>query len=197
MPEADYYSIFLPRLNDAGIVYMVTGSMACIIYGQPRMTHDIDLVIALDVHKADLFSTLFPSELFYCPPIDIVKTELLRETRGHFNLIHHQTGFKADIYPAGRDKLMAWGLANRKKYQVSDTAIWTAPPEYVIVQKLQYYREGRSSKHLSDISGVLDVFGEWIEMDQLKHLMADHGLEEYWQFIVSREQSGNDLKKTF
>ncbi len=187
MPEVDFYTIFLPGLNNAGIPYMVTGSMACIMYGQPRMTHDIDLVVALDIKKTDVFSSLFPAEAFYCPPHEVIKTELLRENRGHFNIIHHQTGLKADIYPAGRDKLMAWGLANRKKYLVRDELIWTAPPEYVIVQKLHYYREGGSQKHLSDIQGVLDTSGELIEMHQLKKLIVEYGLDEFWKLVISRE----------
>jgi hypothetical protein len=32
---------------------------------------------------------------------------------------------------------------------------WFAPPEAVIVNKLLFYREGRSAKHLEDIAAML------------------------------------------
>ncbi len=35
-----------------------------------------------------------------------------------------------------------------------------APPEYVIVRKLQFFREGGSQKHLRDISRMLTALGE-------------------------------------
>ncbi len=47
MPEASLISVFVKPLNQVRIEYMVTGSVASILYGEPRMTHDIDLVIKL------------------------------------------------------------------------------------------------------------------------------------------------------
>ena len=46
---------------------------------------------------------LFSEEEFYLPPIEILDSEVLRENRGHCNIIHHESGFKADIYFAGND----------------------------------------------------------------------------------------------
>ena len=96
------------------------------------MTHDVDLVLALtDTHAAAIIRA-FPEADFYVPPIEVVRIELRRSTHGHFNLIHHDTGFKADIYLAGRDPLHAWATARRKRAGNDDDAFWVAPPEYVI-----------------------------------------------------------------
>jgi len=35
--------------------------------------------------------------------------------------------------------------------------ITPAPPEYAIVRKLDYYREGHAEKHVRDIRAMLDV----------------------------------------
>ncbi len=43
MPEHKLFHIFISRLNALGIHYMITGSVASMIYGEPRLTHDIDL----------------------------------------------------------------------------------------------------------------------------------------------------------
>ena len=98
MPEANLFLVFLEPLNRAAIPYMVTGSVASLVYGEPRLTHDVDLVVELNISRAGEFAGLFPMEQFYCPPEEVIRIEALRETRGHFNLIHHATGFKADIY---------------------------------------------------------------------------------------------------
>jgi hypothetical protein len=47
MFETDLLLIYIRRLNGLGVPYMVTGSVAGIVYGEPRVTHDVDLVVAL------------------------------------------------------------------------------------------------------------------------------------------------------
>jgi hypothetical protein len=44
----------------------------------------------------------------HCPPPEVIKLEISRSLRGHFNLIHHKTGFRADVYAAGKDELNLW-----------------------------------------------------------------------------------------
>ena len=39
-------------LNRAGIKYMITGSIVSSLQGEPRSTHDIDMVIALQKSEA-------------------------------------------------------------------------------------------------------------------------------------------------
>ena len=97
MLEPELFYIFTRRLNEAAINCMVTGSAASIIYGQPRLTHDVDFVVELAAADLPRISEDFPSAEFYCPPLEVMRTEINRENRGHFNIIHHQTGFKADI----------------------------------------------------------------------------------------------------
>lgn len=107
--------------------------------------------------------------------------EIRRPVRGHFNLIHHETGFRADVYLAGKDPLHHWGLANRKSVQVEDPAVWVAPVECVILRKLEYYREGQSEKHLKDIAGVLEVSGAQVDMAWLEEQIAARRLQKEWQ----------------
>ena len=55
-----------------------------------------------------------------------------------------------------------------------------APPEYVIVRKLQYYREGHSAKHLSDIRGILRQHSEGIDHAELAARVVELGLQVEW-----------------
>lgn len=47
MPEPDLFHIFLGPLNRLDIPYLVTGAVASIVYGEVRVTHDIDLIVDL------------------------------------------------------------------------------------------------------------------------------------------------------
>ena len=181
MPELNLFRIFIIRLNQLSIPYMITGAVAGIIYGEPRLTNDIDLVIDLKNEDIERFADSFPIEEFYCPPQEVLKLEVSRSLRGHFNLIHHETGFKADIYTSGRDELHHWGLNNRNSVNINNDEFWLAPVEYVILRKLEYYREGQSEKHLRDISGILAVSSEKIDYNFLLEKIEEHFLEKEWE----------------
>ena len=184
MPPSDLFLLFTTPIESAGLRYMVSGSVASMAYGEPRLTNDVDLVLALDVDDVHELAAAFPLEHFYCPPEEVIALEARRPQRGHFNIIHHGTGHKADIYTVGRDPLLAWGLANRRSIEVSTgVSVWLAPPEYVILQKLSYYREGHSEKHLLDIRGMLEVSAELADEDFLQEQIEALQLGDAWEKV--------------
>jgi hypothetical protein len=174
------FLLFVAPLNAAGIRYMVTGSVASTMYGEPRLTHDIDLVVACDDRQLVELAAAFPDDGYYCPPIEIMRLEAHRASRGHFNIIHHESGFKADIYPVGRDPFLRWGLENALTVPLGDEPVRLAPPEYVIIKKLEYFREGGSYKHLDDIRHMLRESSALIDGEQLARLVAQFGLQGEW-----------------
>jgi len=187
MLEANLFLMFTQRLNSLGVAYMVSGSVAVIIYGEPRLTHDVDLIVVLDQRHIARLLELFPPAEFYCPPAEVIAVEVAREQRGHFNIIHHETGFKADVYLSGRDPLHAWGLVRARQLEVEGQVLVVAPPEYVIVRKLEYYREAGSEKHLRDIRSMLNTSPEAIQVAELEYQIAARGLQEAWRQVQQRK----------
>lgn len=183
MQVPDLIRPFIERLNKLALPYMVTGSTAGILYGEPRMTHDVDVVVAMGVGDVEAFVAAFPLDDFYCPPDDVLAIEVRRGHRGHCNLIHHATGFKADVYIAS-DDLHRWGLARRRAVTIEGTSVSVAPVEYVIVRKLEYFREGGSQKHLRDIRGMLAMSAESIDRSELARLIAARGLDAAWADVT-------------
>jgi hypothetical protein len=181
MPELDLITIFIRRLNRTAIPYMITGSVACVIYGEPRLTHDVDLVLEVTAKTVAKITEAFPFDGFYRPPLENLVIEAKRPLRGHFNLIHHETGLRADIYTVGKDPLHHWAMAHRRSLEISGEQVWLAPPEYVILRKLEFYREGGSDKHLKDIIGVLDLSPDELDMDWLRQKVQDYGLTREWE----------------
>lgn len=186
MHQPDPIWIFLDPLESKGFEYFVTGSVASIFYGEPRLTHDIDLVLHLELANMRKFTELFSPDSFYCPPLDILHIEMKRRPYGHFNLIHHATGFKADFYLSGTDPLHFWAMRHRKRISFSKTKqLWLAPPEYVIVRKLEFFREGGSDKHLQDIRNMLPQIEESLDQKFLQLKLEEKGLIEFWQKIAN------------
>ncbi|MCC6696739.1 MAG: hypothetical protein IT365_14005 [Candidatus Hydrogenedentes bacterium] len=181
MLEPNLVLLFTRRLERAKISYMVTGSAAAMIFGEPRLTNDVDIVVLLDRESAANMVEAFPIAEFYCPPQEVISLEASRQQRGHFNVIHHETGFKADLYLSGRDSLHVWGLANSIRVHIGDDTVTIAPPEYVIVRKLEYFREVGSEKHLRDIRAMLQNSREAIRHSDLEQFIAERGLGDVWQ----------------
>jgi hypothetical protein len=179
MQTPDEFGLFIRRLNLLGNPYMVTGATAAILYGQPRVTNDLDLVVALDDTGRAALLRLFPESEFYVPPESVIRAEQARALRGHMNVIHLETGYKADIYLAGRDPLHAWALPLRRWNEWSGgLSFAVAPPEYVVLRKLEYLREGGSEKHIGDIRAIRDVTG--VDESLMAPWLARLGLDTLW-----------------
>jgi len=183
MQEAELIRTFVEPLNRSGLTYMVTGSIAVIVMGEPRLTHDVDIVIQLRQADCARLPLFFTPDLYYCPPLENIRLETARETRGHFNLIHMATGGKADLYPIGKDPLHLWAITKRRKVDYHGVSMFIAPPEYVIVRKLQYYLEGGSQKHLIDIANVLKFTAETLDQTALLQWIDKLGLRNVWQEV--------------
>jgi hypothetical protein len=180
MPGLDELSLFVVRLETLGAPYMVTGATAAILYGQPRVTNDLDVVLTLDEASRAALLRKFPDTEFYIPPESVIRAEQARNQRGHFNLIHHETGYKADIYLTGQDPLHAWAMPLRRRLRWNEnTEIAVAPPEYVVLRKLEYYREGHSAKHPADIRAIREVTG--VDEAALTPWLERLGLTGLWQ----------------
>jgi hypothetical protein len=180
----DLISLFIIPLNRAGIDHVVTGSVASMLYGEPRMTHDIDLVVDVASEQIGPLLASFPEENYYRPPAEVVSVEISRGQRGHFNLIHHSSGFKADIYLCGSDPLQRWALEHRRIIPVNGIDVRIAPPEYVIIRKLEYYRESGYQKHILDIEGMLRINAETISLPIISEWVQIFGLSKEWATIT-------------
>ena len=181
MPQTELFLIFVRLFNQAGFRYVIGGSVAAIFYGEPRLTNDVDFVVFLNEVDIRRLPEVFPSTDFYMPPVEIIAAEVAREQRGHFSIIHMNTSFKADVYPTGRDELNAWAFRNKRAIEFEGETLILAPPEYVIVRKLEYFREGGSDKHLRDIRGILNISGEELDRAALNGWINRRGLQAEWQ----------------
>ena len=179
MPAPDPFAPFLEPLERLALPYFVTGSVAASVYGEPRLTADIDVVLVLGERDIPLLRAVFPDSAYYVPPDETLRQEVTHSTRGMFNLLHHASQFKADIYLAASDPLHAWALKHRRRIDLGGGGAWIAPPEYVILRKLEFLHEGGSDKHLRDIRFILAATA--VDRVFLEREIARIGVEAEWR----------------
>jgi len=167
-----------------GIPYLITGSVAAMAFGEPRLTNDIDIVAAIDEkHVKDLVMS-FPSDEFY------ISEEMVREAihrQGQFNIFHPESGIKVDViikqdtpFDNSRfERLLR--IYPAESYQANFAA-----PEDVIIKKMEYYKAGGSEKHLRDITGILKISGETVDWAYITKWAKCLDLTEVWGAVQEK-----------
>jgi hypothetical protein len=185
--QADLLRHVIDALEKLNINYILVGSLASTLYGNPRMTQDIDIVIDLKEEQVPVFCSTFPSSDFYLSESavrDAVRTHF------QFNVLHPASGNKIDFMLAQDD---AWGhqqLANRQLISLlPDCKGYAARPEDVILGKLRYYHEGRSEKHLRDIAGIIKLQGTQLDHEYVVEWAERLGVKQWWEMILERIDS--------
>jgi hypothetical protein len=174
-----FFSI-LKEIEKNGIDYMVVGSMASTVYGEPRMTHDLDVVIQVSVRDVQKLEDLFRREKFYCPPLEVLRSEIVHH--GQFNLIHYESGLKVDLFICKETEHALCEFKRRRRIPFwNENEVYLASPEDIILKKLEYFRQGGSEKHLKDIKGILAETE--LDDDYLNLWVVKLGLEKEWQRI--------------
>lgn len=182
--QAELLRYVVEVLEARKLTYMVVGSFASARYGEPRLTHDIDIVVDLSIEGVERLCGAFPAPEFY------VSASAAREAvqlRRQFNVIHPASGNKIDFMIARAD---AWGrsqLARRRRQPIlADRETFLAAPEDVILAKLWYYQDGGSEKHLRDIASMLRVSGDEIDKAYINHWVSELGFIKEWQAVLER-----------
>ena len=166
------------------ISYLVTGSVAAMAYGEPRLTNDIDIVAAIDeIHVTGLIKA-FPLDEFY------ISEEMIREAihhHGQFNIIHPASGLKVDVFIKQDTPfdISRFGRLHRV-YPAESYPANFAAPEDVIIKKMEYYKGGSSEKHLRDIASILKISGEIIDRGYITEWARRLGLIEIWEAVQER-----------
>ena len=139
------------RLEDAGIAYMITGSIAANFYAVPRMTRDIDIVVELSEPDVSRFIPLFQDD-YYLEPKTVKQAV---KNHGMFNLIHNEYIIKIDFVVRKDTAYRRREFARRMKVSVEDQKLYIVAPEDLILSKLEWAKDSRSEVQLNDVRNLL------------------------------------------
>jgi hypothetical protein len=185
MEQGELLRRVVDTLERLKLSYLVTGSIATTLYGEPRFTNDIDVVVQLPLDRAEALVQAFPADDFY---VDAEQVRLAIARRGEFNIIHPASGLKVDVMIPAMDEfdLSRFARARRVRPAIGFEADFAAP-EDVIVKKLKYYDDGGSEKHLRDIGGVLRISSSEVDRDYIATWAQRLGVLEVWKLILDSE----------
>jgi hypothetical protein len=149
--ELDIVRDVSSRLDRAGIGYMLTGSMAMNYYAQPRMTRDIDVVVALGVGDTDKVVQLFESDYY-------VAREAVHGSIAYhslFNLIHKESVIKVDCIVRKATPYRLMKFDRRQRIRIQNFETWIVSKEVLILSKLFWAKDSRSEVQLRDVKNLV------------------------------------------
>lgn len=168
----------------AGVPYLVGGSVASTLHGEPRGTLDVDFAVHLQVEQADALHAALTDEF-------IVDLESVREAARDarmFNAIHSKLYVKADVHVRRNEGHSASEMARAIEIELpgGSEPIRTATPEDTALRKLWWYRAGGevSERQWRDVLGVVRVLGEAADLDYMRHWAGPLGVEDLLERVL-------------
>lgn len=155
---------------------MLTGSVASSLQGEPRATHDIDFVVAIESAAAVPLAAAFPPDDFY-----IEEAGILRAIRDKtmFNLIDTVTGDKVDFWILKDDPYDRSSFSRRMSVTFSGVEIAVSSPEDTILSKLRWAKLcGGSEKQFTDSLRVFEVQYARLDLEYLATWADQLGVEK-------------------
>lgn len=180
IPEPIEVAVAFTRvLDDLGVEYVIGGSLASSVHGEPRTTNDIDIMADIGPEHVDALAAAVSGDYYLSPG---AAREAIRH-QGSFNLIHLHKAVKIDVFVAGDDPLNAEGLRRRERVRVwGDPEAWlfVDSPEHSILRKLEWYRRGGevSERQWRDVQGILRVQGGALDRQRLLEWAPHLGIED-------------------
>ena len=139
------------RLESARIDYMLTGSVALNCYALPRMTRDIDLVVAFQLSDVATIELVLGNDYYVSP--DAAREAVLNQTS--FNAIHQATLTKVDFMIRKGEDYRLHEFERRVEVVVEGFGVWVVSKEDLILSKLDWARESLSERQLADVENLI------------------------------------------
>jgi len=178
--------IVAEALEACRVRYLVGGSLASAVSGEPRSTLDVDLVVELSEKDIEPFIAAL-GDRFH------VDSDALRRAvreRASTNVIHYATSTKVDLFIAGGSPMDRQQMDRRQRVQVStdpDGWLYVYRPEDILLQKLRWYRMGNevSDRQWRDILGIILVQGDRLDRAYLHDGAETLGISDLLQRALS------------
>lgn len=154
-------------LDSFRISYAVTGGYAVSVWGRPRATFDIDVVIELFPPEIESIRIALQkiSKIAY---IDEGAMREAVERESEFNFIYPEANIKVDFFIAGKDPAAKRELNRRIPLIIANQKVYFVSPEDLILAKLKWFTKTQSTRQLEDIESILKIRGKKLDFRYIR-----------------------------
>lgn len=168
-------------LDSSQIEYMITGSIASSLQGEPRATHDLDVVVAVRPEHAKALTQAFSPPHFYLDEDAILEAV---HTGGMFNAVNIAEGDKIDFWLLTDDPFDLSRFSRRVQEEVFGIRLMVSSPEDTILAKLRWAElSGGSTRQYVDALRVFEVQANRLDQEYLSDWAERLGVPELWSRI--------------
>ncbi|MDP2866929.1 MAG: hypothetical protein Q8O90_11865 [Elusimicrobiota bacterium] len=185
MSQQELLKKVVQALNANKIDYMITGSVASSFYGEPRSTHDIDVVVSINKAEVEGLAASFPIEEFYLDKDEFAEAI---ENRRMVNVIDINEGDKIDFWVLSDEAFSRECFSRKAEEDFMGIKVKFPTPEDVIVSKLKWAKEsGGSEKQLQDVKGVYEVYRDKLALPYIERWIKQLALKDLWELVINRK----------
>lgn len=172
-------ALVVRTFEDLGVDYLIGGSVASSVFGEPRQTVDADLVARLLGRHAEPLGQQLAGEFYADLPAILAAIQ----KQSSFNLIHLETMTKVDVFVSWRSAFGQSQFSRRQKKTVGQfppLELYFASAEDTVLAKLEWYRKGGevSDRQWRDVLGVLKVQARALDQEYLRHWAGELGVKD-------------------
>jgi hypothetical protein len=179
MSQSQLLKEVVGALDSAAIPYMLTGSIVSSLQGEPRATHDIDIVVLISENDIEKLLPVFAPPRYFLDP-DSIREALA--CQGMFNVIDLSNGDKVDFWMLTDEPFDHSRFARRQQQVFLDFTIMVSQPEDTILSKLKWAKLcGGSEKQFADALRIYEVQYGILNHDYLSEWVEKLNLKELWE----------------
>lgn len=171
--------LLVHRLEGAGITYMISGSLASSLHGEPRMTRDIDIVVDAGAEQLEAFASGFDFSTHYVTdPLEALDHQTM------FTVVEVETGWKVDLVIRKDRPFSREELQRRVTARIGDLEVQVVSAEDSILSKLEWAKLSHSKRQLDDAAGVIAANRGRLDWFYLRQWAADLGVDNLLSQVV-------------
>jgi hypothetical protein len=186
MPQPQLLEKVISALNNSRVDYMITGSIVSSLQGEPRSTHDVDIVINIQTDAIQNLVNIFLAPRFY------ISKESIDEAIEHktmFNLIDTTDGDKIDFWILTEEEFDKSRFARKLEENVYGFIMKISAPEDTILAKLRWAKlSGGSEKQFTDALRVYEVQYDNLDIVYINAWAEQLQVTEMWENLQQNAQ---------
>lgn len=176
-------------LEECGIPFMLTGSIAGAYYALPRATQDADLVVDPSADQLDSLVQLLRNRGLYVS--ETAAAEALRE-RGQFNAIDPKMGWKIDLIIRKDRSFSVLEFSRRLPGTVEGVEVALTSLEDLILAKLEWAGMGDSDLQRRDVLQLTEAGWDHLDRTYISKWATALGIEGEWNRILMQVTVSRD-----